>query len=305
MILESRSVLQAVLLASLLAALPVSAALSVSISPQASFYLDANQSSVNFTANAIGGIPFGPQHNSYTYQWSVQKNTTCPGYASIYAHYGQTLYYAPNGTTNDCIFSVQVSDYTGNSTSSVTRQLVVNPQLQSPGSIGRGAYTIYSSQNSTVSVNALVGGTPPYHYQWLASGGIGASLTASTANSICPTTSGTPDCVFAANSSTAPGLYSFQLQYWDSASTPTVLTSNIAVVRVGPSKNQSIGAVKSTTTLNSSTTSTSASTSVSSSATTTVAQSVPASPLVSAENTAVGAARQIENWIKDLIRYVV
>ncbi len=299
----SRYILLAALLSIILAAAPLAANFTVSISPQSSFYLDANQSAVNFTALATGGIPFGPQHNLYIYQWSVQKNTTCPGFASIYAHFLSTLYYAPNGTTKGCVFNILVADNTGNSTSSSTRIIVVSPQMKSNGTISKTQYTIYPGQNSTISINIPTGGTPPYHYQWLVSGSLDSSLSAFTANSVCALASNTHTCVFAPNASTTPGVYTFQLQYWDSASIPTVLTSNTVVVRVGPSKNATSTAASVTTSVPSTTSTTSTIPTTSSS--TTVAQSIPATPLSSTETIVSDAVQQIKGWIKALIGYVV
>jgi hypothetical protein len=300
---EPRSLVLVALLSTILAAAPLAANFTVSISPQSSFYLDANQSAVNFTSLATGGIPFGPQHNLYIYQWSVQKNTTCPGFASIYAHFLSTLYYAPNGTTKGCVFNILVADNTGNSTSSSTRLIVVNPQMRANGTISRTKYTLFAGQSSIISVNIPTGGTPPYHYQWLVSGSITLPLSAYTANSLCSLSADTPTCVFAANASTTPGVYTFQLQYWDSASIPTVLTSNTVVVRVGPSKNATSTVAAATTSVSSTTSTTS--TIPTTSSTTTVVQSIPATPLSSTETIVSDAVQQIKGWIKALIGYVV
>ncbi len=285
----------------LLTSLAFSAPLSVSVSPLINFHIDANQSRINFTAQGAGGQPFGHNNDSYVYQWSVQKGASCPGFIPIYSHQLPTLPYMPNATTSNCIFSVRAIDNVGNTSTAASPLVVVSPQIQANNTLIRSSYTIFQGQNSTVSMNPPIGGTAPFYYQWSVSP-LGGALNATVANSLCSTAQNSLSCHFNTSSGTPPGVYEFQLEYWDSATIPTYFYSNTTVVRVGPSNTVITASTSSTT----SSASTSAATTFSSSiSTTTIQQSVPATPLEGPVRAISQGAATLKKWLKALIGYII
>jgi hypothetical protein len=279
--------------------------LSASVSPNVPVTLDYNQGSFNFSAIASGGIPFGPQNNSYVYSWTVQKNTTCPGFSTYYPHQRSSLLYLPNGTTTNCVFRLQVADNTGNTTSAYTSNITVNAPLSSLHPLNKTAYTIYQGQNVIISIGGPNGGTPPYHYQWYASTALATVPSSAVANSLCLLSNNQLNCTFNTNSMTAPGIYGFQLDYWDSSTSPAVQTSNSVIVRVGASASQT-GTTSSIPTTSASTTvsTTVITTSLPTTVTTTILQ-VPTTPLTQAKAVVSATDKLVESWIKKLIGYIV
>jgi len=297
-------ILPAVLVLTLLSGTAFSyAPLSISVSPNTTITLDYNQSSVNFNAIVSGGVPFGPQNNSYVYQWTVQKNSTCPGFSTLYPHQRGSLLYLPNGTTSLCAFRVQVSDNTGNSAFASTANVVVNQKLSSIHTLSKSNYTIYQGQNVTISMGTPTGGTLPYHYQWFASTSLVNSLNAPTANSLCLLANNGLTCIFKTSSLTAPGIYGFQLNYWDSLTSPVSFFSSSILVRVSQSLT-STTSVNSTTTL-STTSSTTIPTTIPTTITTTIAQTPPTTPLTKADAIITNSGETLLAWLKALIGYVV
>lgn len=228
----SRAALLTVLLASLFAGAAFSQQLNITVSPRSTVHLDANQSLMNFTAMVTGGTPFPGQNASYNYQWSVQKGTACPGIIPAYHYQLPTLRYTPTSATANCIMVVQASDYLGNTTFGATGVVMVNPRLYSPGTLNITAYSIVQGQNSTVTMQAPMNGTPPYHYQWLAATSIGGNLSSTTANALCAVNPNTLNCVFDTSASTTPGFYEFELRYSDSSTLPPSLFSKSALIKV-------------------------------------------------------------------------
>jgi hypothetical protein len=295
-----RSAVIALPLLLLLTGLTFSAPLSVSVSPLINFHLDANQSGLNFTAQGSGGQPFGHNNNSYVYQWNVQKGASCPGFIPIYSHQLSTLPYLPNGTTSNCIFSVKVIDNVGNTSFATSPLVTVGPQITANRTLSRSAYVIFQGQNALISMNPPVGGTAPFYYQWFVSP-LGGALNATVANSLCSTAQNSLSCHFNTTSATPPGVYEFQLKYWDSATVPVYFYSNTTVVRLGQSNAIATTSAASTT----SSASTSSSTSTSSVYTTTVQQSVPATPLIGPVKEISQAAKTLKDWLKTLIGYII
>lgn len=296
--------LPAALVISLLSVLSFSyMPLSASVMPNAPVTLDYNQGSFNFSAVASGGIPFGPQNNSYVYSWTIQKNTTCPGFSTFYPHQRSSLLYLPNGTTQNCVFKLQVADNSGNSTSAYTGNIIINAPLSSLHPLNKTAYTIYQGQNVIISIGGPTGGTPPYHYLWYASSAIGTVPSSAIANSLCLLSNNQLNCTFNTNASTQPGIYGFQLDYWDSSTSPAVQTSNSVIVRVGASQTGSI-ASSSTSSVSTTVSTTVVTTSLPTTVTTTILQ-VPTTPLTQAKAVVSATDKLVESWIKTLIGYIV
>lgn len=251
----ARSLIFAAVIASFIAATAFSAPLSVTvISPGSTVYLDSNQSIINFTATASGGTPFPGQNTIYTYQWYIQKGSSCPGINPTYQYQIPTLRYSPTGATANCMIVAQATDYLGATVTATTGTVVVNPAFSSNGVLTRTSYNVTQGQNVTISMAPPIGGTLPYHYQWLASFSLNGEMVASTANSICAVNPNTLNCVFTTNSQTQTGLYDFQLSSWDSATIPTKLLSKSIVVMVKASVQGSNSVGSTTSTINATTT---------------------------------------------------
>jgi hypothetical protein len=300
-----RLALIALLFASMVAGLAFSSQpLNISVTPQYTVRLDSNQSIMTFISNATGGTPYPGQLNlssSYTYQWYIQKNTTCPGINPVYKYQIPNLKYSPTGVTSNCMLTVQASDYLANSVFGSTGRIMVNPALNATGILNQTAYNITQGQNVTVSmVSAPTGGTPPYRYQWLIARSIGGPFLSSTANSICAVNPNSLNCVIRSNSSTPTGLYDLQLSYSDSATAAPMLLSKTILLRIAPNLKASSSSVA--TTSSATTTSTSTTSSTTSSTTTTI---IPQTPLGSSIEIATDVKGIAVHWLDTVLKYLV
>jgi uncharacterized membrane protein YebE (DUF533 family) len=194
----------------------VNVAPSVSISPT-SWTMDIGQSKT-FTATPSGGS------GSYTsYQWYVGGSAQSGATASTF-NYSLTSSgsYSITVTVNDTLGAT--SAQSSASTVTVKSALVAPTASASKSTVDQG-------QTSSLTSTAMSTGTSPYTYQWLekAPGGSYVDIgTNSTSYS------------FATSGSTAIGVWSFELQVTDSASTPVVVTSNAVSVTVNAAPTISI-----------------------------------------------------------------
>lgn len=293
---------------SLIAGVAFSAPISIKILPSGNVSMDSNQSTINFTTVVTGGLPFGPQKNQYIFQWSVAKGASCPGYPTLYPSQQSYLRYYPSATTSNCILNVLVYDYNGDNTTASTGVIAVNQHMVNYHSVNKTQYTIFQGQNAIISLRGPTGGTTPYHYQWLVSASLTSNYTAANANALCSVNPNTENCVFNTSASTPPGVYGFELSYWDSAYIPTILISDQVLVRVGPA-NAINGTITSKTTL--STTSSVHTTTTTSSASTSSVSTTSSTVMwtqkqVSSPGVVVSQAEnQVKAWLKKILSYII
>ena len=284
----------------MLAGAAFSQQLNMTVSPNSTIYLDANQSMISFTATATGGVPFPGQNSIYTYQWNVQKGTSCPGINPTYKYLIPVLTYSPGGTTSNCIMVVQATDYVGNTVFGSTGRIIVNTRLYSNGILNRSSYNVTQGQNAIISMQAPTGGTPPYNYQWLAATRISGTFSPTTANSMCAVNPNSLNCVLLTNSSTQPGIYEFELNYSDSASVPTPHLSQAVIIRILPSKTVGIYTLKTTSIASTTVAATTSSSSSTTSIMPTTTISMP-NPI----DVVTDAGSVIVNWLTRLLSYII
>ena len=162
------------------------------------------------TASAATG---GTGAGTYTYAWTVNSGTSCPGLTAP----GNvlTFTYTPSTTTSSCEFNVAVTDSatTPDSKTSTTPLIKVNPALVAPRiSSPASATTLDVGQSVSLSAYAASGGTPDtysdYAYSWTNSGSCPGFTPGPGIPSLTYTPTGTTtDCAFiltATDSATTP-----------------------------------------------------------------------------------------------------
>jgi hypothetical protein len=192
---------------------------TVSVSPS-SWTIDVGQSKT-FTATASGGS------GSYaSYQWYVGGVAQSGATASTFS-------FAPASAGSYSI-TVTVTDSSGaTSAQSSPATVTVNSALVAP-TVTATPTTVNQGQTSSLTSTAVTTGTSPYTYQWLQQAPGGSYVDVGTNSA---------SYSFVTSSSTAPGVWSFELQVADStgavvtssAATVTVNISNVLTVSVSPS----------------------------------------------------------------------
>ena len=184
----------------------------VTVSPT-SWAMDLGQSGQTFTATATGGS------GSYTsYQWYVN--------GALQGSTASTFSFAPTSTGSYSL-TATVTDSLGIiSAQSSPASFTAHSTLAAPTLTATPA-TVYQGTKSSLTSTAISTGTSPYTYQWLQAFNAGAYSPISGAI--------TPSYNFATTSSTATGVYSFELRVTDSASNAVTVTSNAVSVTVKPS----------------------------------------------------------------------
>ncbi len=187
---------------------PVYVAPTVSVSP-ASWALDVGQSKL-FTATASGGS------GSYaSYQW----------YVGGVAQGGQTAstFSFASGSVGSYLISVSVTDSSGTtSAQSPATTVSVNSALVAP-TVTATPTIVNQGQTSSLTSTVVSTGTSPYSYQWLEMAPGGSYVDVGT---------NSPSFSFSSTTSTATGVWRFELQVTDS--TGAVLISSAASVTVNP-----------------------------------------------------------------------
>jgi YVTN family beta-propeller protein len=183
---------------------------SVGVTPS-SWILDVGQSQT-FTAAPSGGSGI------YTgYQWYVNGTT----------QNGQTgTTFSFSSSVGSYLVTVTVTDNSGvTSVPSAAAVVRVNSALVAP-TVSVSKSVVDQGQTSNLSSTAVSTGTSPYFYQWLqkASGGSFSQISGATSSNYS----------FVTSSSTAIGVWSFELQVTDNASSPVVVTSTPISVTVNP-----------------------------------------------------------------------
>jgi hypothetical protein len=193
-------------------------ALSVSVSP-ASWTMDMGQSKT-FTASASGGS------GTYSsYKWYVDGIAQSGATASTFS-------YSPASVGHHSITVTVTDSLCVTSPQSIGVTVTVNSALVAP-TISASKSTVDQGQTSVLSSTAVTTGTSPYTYQWLEKApGAGTYSAISGAAS--------SGYSFVTSGSTAIGSWSFELQVTDSASTPVVVTSAAACVRVNAAPTASV-----------------------------------------------------------------
>ena len=183
--------------------------LSVSVSP-GSWTMDVGQSK-QFSAMASGG-----SGTYLSYNWYID--------GALQTEILQTITYSASSTGSYSI-TVTVTDSLG-STSSLSSpvSVVVNSALAAP-STSASAGTVNQGQTCSLTSTTVSTGTSPFTYQWLEMAPGTESYSA-----INGATSST--YVFSTTTSTATGIWHFELQVRDSASLPMTVTSSASSVTV-------------------------------------------------------------------------
>jgi YVTN family beta-propeller protein len=184
----------------------VNTPVAASVSPS-TWTMDLDQSKV-FTANTGAGAP------PYSYAWFVDYGATS-GTSSTFS-------FTPSAAGAHTV-SVTVTDSLGGIVGSYAN-VVVYSALVTP-TASPSANIVTQGQTSTLSSTAISTGTAPYNYQWLEKApGVGSysAISGATLSSYSFVTSG----------STATGVWSFELQVTDSASSAGIVTSSPISVTV-------------------------------------------------------------------------
>ena len=179
---------------------------TVSLSP-ASSTLDLGQT-VTFIPNVSSFS------GSLSYQWFVNS--------ALQSETGSSFIFNPASPGSNSIY-VMVTDSTGSAPSNMVT-VTVNSALVAPTASASKA-AVDQGQTSTLSSIAVTTGTGPYTYGW-----IEKAPGATSYSSISGATS--TSYYFVTSGSTATGVWGFELQVTDSASTPSVVTSNAVSVTV-------------------------------------------------------------------------
>jgi|GEM_PF-1239745 len=163
----------------------------------------------------------------YSYQW-LEEAPGATTYSSISGATSNSYSFVTSGstTTGTYSFELKVTDSASTPTIVTSNAVTVkvNSALAAP-TASASAGTVDRGQTSALSSTTVTTGTSPYSYQWLeeAPGATTySSISGATSNSYSFVTSG----------STTTGTYSFELKVTDSASTPTIVTSNAVTVKV-------------------------------------------------------------------------
>ena len=194
----------------------VNAAPIASISPT-SWTMDAGQSKT-FTATPSGGS------GTYTsYQWYVGGSAQSGATASTFS-------FTPASSGSYSITVTVTDSLSATSAQSTAATVTVNSALVTPtASASKG--TVDQGQTSSLTSTAVSTGTSPYTYQWLEKAPGGSYVDVGTNSA---------SYFFVTSTSTATGVWSFELQVTDSASTPVVITSAPVSVTVNTAPTVSV-----------------------------------------------------------------
>jgi YVTN family beta-propeller protein len=188
----------------------VNPALTVSVTPT-SFTMDVGQSLI-FTCAASGGT------GTLSYQWYL-AGSAVSGETS-------TSYIFTASSANSPTIYCKVTDEASSplTVQSNIPSVTVNPTLAAP-TVTPTLATVGQGQTSSLTSTAVTTGTSPYSYQWLIEVPGGSSFSAISAATLSSYN-------FVTGSSTATGLWSFELKVTDA--TGAFVTSNGTTVTVNP-----------------------------------------------------------------------
>ena len=191
---------------------------TVSISPS-SATMDMGQTQL-FSAVASGGS------GSYTlYQWYVNGSI-----ASVQTN--STFNYSPASSASYLITAIATDSAGATSSQSTVAAITVNSALAAPTvSVSKSA--VDQGQTSSLTSSFAMTGTPPYSYQWLMKAPGASSYSAIIA-------ANGPSYSFVTSNSTAVGVWNFELNVTDGASTPVTVASAASFVTVNLSPTVSV-----------------------------------------------------------------
>jgi outer membrane protein assembly factor BamB len=194
------------------ASVTVDSAPSISVQPSAA--IDSGQS---ISSTVTGGT------GSFSWQWYDSSN---PSGISGASGTGTTATYAP-AASDTGIYVVFTDTGTGSATPAATATsssvaVTVNPALAAP-TVTPTPGTVDQGQTSSLTSTAVSTGTSPYTYQWFEKAPGGSYVDVGTNSA---------SFSFVTSGSTATGVWSFELQVTDSATTAVVVTSAAASVTV-------------------------------------------------------------------------
>ena len=200
--------------------LKINPALTEAITPS-STTLDQGQS-VSFTNDTVGGT------KSYSYQWYESYNGGTYSKVSGATSHTYTFSTTTSTTAGTYSFKLQVTDSasTKNIVNSTPATVVVN--LAPSISITPSSNSIHADQVAPM-FNITTGGTEPYAYQWYIKppGGSYSPISAANGGTMNDFTFNVIKLGY-----TTGGVYDFELQGTDSATTPVVFNSVPAAVTV-------------------------------------------------------------------------
>jgi uncharacterized membrane-anchored protein len=173
--------------------------------------MDIGQSAL-FTAAASGGS------GTYTaYQWYVDG-------AAQSGQSSSTFNYSAASAGSYTITATVTDSFSTTSPQSTAATLTVNAGAVAP-TLSASKTLVDQGQTSSLSSTAVSTGTSPYSYQWLQKAPDASSyLVVNGATSLSYS--------FVTSMSTTTGIWSFELQVTDSASTPVIVTSQVVSVTV-------------------------------------------------------------------------
>jgi len=187
----------------------MSASPVVSIAPAVPLAMDVGHS-VLFTAFATGGT------GTLSYQWYIDGSGVSGANSATYS------YTAAAGTTNSVTCTVTDSASVTSPISNAV-SVTVNPALTAP-TVSAFQVAIDQGQTTNLTSTTISTGTSPYSYQWFEE--------TPGASSYSPISGATlPACIFATNSSTTTGTWSFELQVSDNDAEQ--VNSSAATITVG------------------------------------------------------------------------
>ncbi len=188
-----------------------SASPSVSVSPT-SWTMNAGQSKT-FTASASGGS------GSYaSFQWYV-------GGVPQSGQTTSTFTYTAVSSGSPSITATVTDSLGATSAQSTAPTVTVNTALNTPSTPSSSANIVGQGETTTLTGPTGSGGTGPYTYQWLQRApGTGSFSVIGGATS--------STYIFSPTTSTTTGVWNFELQITDSASTPVTVTSSPVSITV-------------------------------------------------------------------------
>ena len=203
---------------------------SVLVAPTASAYPSAIEQGqpINLSATGIlGGT--GP----YSYQW-FGRAPAAGSYSSILGATTINCSLTTNSSTvgGSWLFMLQVTDAVGGAMNSNAVTVTVNSALAAPG-VYASAGTVDQGQGSSLTSDSISTGTPLYSYQWLEE--------APSSSFYLPISGATsPTYTFLTSTSTATGIYYFELRVTDgvgavvNSSSVTILVNLLPSVTISP-----------------------------------------------------------------------